>query len=61
MYENLLIAACLMLVLEGILPFLAPARWREVMLRVATMPDSQIRNIGLGSMLLGAALLYLFN
>jgi len=61
MYEKLLVAACLMLVLEGVLPFLAPARWRELMLRVATMHDSQIRNMGLVSMILGAVLLYLFN
>jgi len=61
MYEKLFVAACLMLVLEGMLPFLAPSRWRNLMLHVATMQDSQIRRMGLLSMVLGAALLYLFN
>ncbi|MFO1495126.1 MAG: DUF2065 domain-containing protein [Lysobacterales bacterium] len=46
-------AAALVLVLEGILPFLAPARWRDAMRQVAELSDSQLRMIGLGSMLVG--------
>ncbi len=61
MWEKIFIAACLMLVIEGILPFLSPSLWRQMMLNVAAMPDSQIRNIGLVSMLLGAALLFFIN
>ena len=55
--ENLIAALGLMLVLEGLLPMIAPARWREVFLQVARLRDGQIRFVGLGSALLGIALL----
>ena len=61
MLEQLFIAACLMLVLEGMLPFLAPQRWRQALLSLLSLQDRQIRAIGLASMLTGAVLLYLFN
>ena len=61
MYETLFVAACLMLVLEGMLPFLAPDRWRQLVLRLAALQDSEIRNMGLLSMVIGAVLLYFFN
>ena len=60
MGQTLLIAFALMLVIEGILPFVAPAAWRETFLRLAHMADGQIRFIGLSSILLGLALLLLF-
>jgi len=59
MGETILMAFALMLVLEGIVPFVAPAAWRETFLRIARMADGQIRFIGLGSMLLGLFLLLL--
>lgn len=55
--ENLIAALGLMLVLEGLLPMIAPARWREVFLQVARLRDGQIRFVGMGSALLGIALL----
>jgi uncharacterized protein YjeT (DUF2065 family) len=60
MGSTLLMAFALMLVIEGILPFVAPAAWRETFLRLAHMADGQIRFIGLSSILLGLALLLLF-
>ena len=50
-------ALALMLVLEGILPFLAPVAWREAFLRMTQMKDGQIRFMGLASMLAGLLLL----
>lgn len=50
-------ALALMLVLEGVLPFLAPATWREAFVRVTEMRDGQIRFMGLVSMLAGLILL----
>ena len=47
----------LLLVLEGLLPMVAPARWREVFLQLARMRDGQIRFVGMGSALIGIALL----
>lgn len=61
MSQELLIAVCLMLVFEGILPFLAPARWRQVMASIMAMPDRQIRIMGLISMVIGVVLLSILN
>jgi len=57
-WQELGIAVCLLLVLEGILPFLSPRRWREAVISLAGLDDRQLRLIGLGSMLLGTGLLY---
>jgi len=54
----LLAALALILVLEGILPFLAPRLWRETFLRLTEMPDHQLRFIGLTSMIVGVVLLF---
>ncbi|HRD34581.1 MAG TPA: DUF2065 domain-containing protein [Rhodocyclaceae bacterium] len=58
MGSTLLAAFALMLVIEGILPFVAPARWRETFLQLARLADGQIRFIGLTSMLIGVMLLF---
>ena len=58
MAENLLTAVALMLMIEGLLPFLLPAAWRETFRRMIEMSDGQLRFIGLGSMLAGLVLLY---
>jgi uncharacterized protein YjeT (DUF2065 family) len=59
MSTTLLTALALMLVIEGVLPFLVPALWRETFRRLTEMSDGQIRFIGLTSMLAGLLLLYL--
>lgn len=58
MSNTLLIAVALMLVIEGVLPFLLPTLWRETFRRLIEMSDGQIRFIGLTSMLAGLLLLY---
>lgn len=52
-------AFALMLLLEGLLPFLMPGAWRETFKKLTEMGDNQVRFIGLTSMLLGLLLLYL--
>jgi uncharacterized protein YjeT (DUF2065 family) len=54
----LLTAFALVLVIEGLLPFLVPAIWRETFRKLIEMSDGQIRFIGLSSMLMGLLLLY---
>jgi uncharacterized protein len=61
MWHDLATALCLMLVIEGLTPFLAPAWWRGMIAAVLQMNDNQLRILGLGSMLTGTALLYLVN
>jgi len=58
MWEELGKALCLMLVLEGIIPFLYPARWRNLVVRLAIVSDRQLRIMGLISMVVGVGLLY---
>lgn len=60
MTKNLLVAFALMLVLEGIVPFLSPGTWRETFRRLIQLTDGQIRFIGLTSMLAGIVLLMIF-
>ncbi|GBG01290.1 hypothetical protein AZSI13_06170 [Azospira sp. I13] len=60
MGENLLLAFALMLVLEGVVPFLAPQAWRETFRRLIAMSDGQIRFIGLSAMIVGLLLLMIF-
>ncbi len=61
MWHELAMAFCLMLVIEGILPFIAPKRWRKMLLVLDEVDDTTMRLIGLGSMLTGTVLLYIIN
>ena len=58
MTEVLLPAFALVLVLEGILPFVAPNVWRQAMRRIGEMNDGQLRFMGLSSMMIGLIILY---
>ena len=57
MATTLLMALALMLVIEGLFPFLAPSAWRETFRRLMQLTDGQIRFFGLTSMLAGLILL----
>ena len=59
MSDVLLAALALMLVFEGLLPFLSPQRWRQVFEQALRLTDGQLRFIGLSSMLAGVVLLLL--
>ena len=61
LWRHLLIAFSLMLVLEGIIPFLYPQRWRQMVARLAEIDNRQLRNAGFLSMLCGVVLLYIVN
>ena len=54
-------AFCLMMVIEGIMPFLSPGRWRHMASLLAQVDDQTMRIMGLTSMLVGAGLLFLLN
>lgn len=59
MNTTLLTAFGLMLILEGLMPFLAPKAWRQTFQRMIELKDGQLRFVGLVSML-GGILLMLF-
>jgi uncharacterized protein YjeT (DUF2065 family) len=50
------LAVAQMLVFEGLLPLIAPARWREIFRRISDLSDGQIRFFGLISIVCGAVL-----
>lgn len=59
--QNWLAAIGLLMVVEGILPFVAPAAWRDGLRRVLALRNGQLRFIGAASMLGGVFLLMLLN
>jgi len=59
MMQHLLVAFCLMLILEGVLPFLYPQRWRKMVAQLGQISDRNMRILGLTSMLLGLFFLLL--
>ena len=60
MGDILVPAIALMLVIEGLLPLAAPRRWRNVFRQMTEMTDGQLRFIGLMSVTIGVAMLFLF-
>lgn len=52
-------AFCLLLIIEGIIPFAHPNRWRSMLETVSKTDDKMLRMVGLFSMMLGLGLLYL--
>lgn len=56
-WDDLARALALVLVLEGLGPFLVPARWREMFLRISTLDDRSLRTMGLVMMVAGLLVL----
>jgi len=54
-----LLGLAMMLVIEGLLPFVLPNLWRETFRKMVLLTDGQLRFIGITSMLFGLLLLYL--
>ena len=61
MWDELFRAVALVLVIEGVMPFISPQKWRQTMLQASQIPDRIMRVIGLASMLAGVILLYLMS
>lgn len=57
MLQQIAIGLCLVLVIEGLIPALDPARFRRMLELLGDVDDSVIRRIGVGSMAVGAVLL----
>lgn len=61
MFHDVAVAFCLVFVIEGIVPFVSPSRWRRTLALVAQLDDRSLRLMGLASMVLGTGLLYIVN
>lgn len=51
-------ALALVLVIEGMLPFISPKGWRNAMMQAAQLPDNVLRSLGFVSMMAGVIILY---
>lgn len=58
-WQDLGAALALVLIFEGMLPFLSPGRWRRTLEMVRDLTDGQLRNMGLFLIGVGALLLYI--
>lgn len=59
MWQDLLAALALVLVIEGIIPFINPCAMRNIMRTMSEMDNRSLRISGLVSMVLGVVMLYL--
>ncbi len=58
-WELVLAAIGLAFVIEGLLPFMSPKRWRDMVAQIHKLQDGQIRFFGLGSIAIGLLLIWL--
>lgn len=58
-WTEILTAVALLLVIEGMLPFVRPSRYKQLVAQIVRMSDSQLRTFGLSAMLLGLLLLFI--
>ena len=59
MLQYWLLGLAMMLVIEGLLPFVFPEMWRETFRKLVSLSDGQLRFVGIVAMLLGLLMLYL--
>ena len=59
MWNELLVAVALVLVLEGIIPFLAPEKFKQALAQLSLLSSQALRMAGLVNMTIGIILLYL--
>lgn len=61
MLDYWLLGLAMMLVIEGMLPFVLPGLWRETFRKLVILTDGQLRFVGITAMLCGLLLLYWIN
>jgi uncharacterized protein YjeT (DUF2065 family) len=59
--DSLWLALAMVLVIEGLMPFLSPQRWRQVFEQVLQLSDGQVRFLGLASIVSGLLLMFLLH
>ena len=59
MWDDFVRAIALVMVIEGMLPFLTPEGWRQAMIQAGRLSNKALRSVGLVSMLIGVIILYL--
>jgi uncharacterized protein YjeT (DUF2065 family) len=57
-WQEILTAVALLLVIEGMLPFVGPQVYKQLVAQIARLGDNQLRAFGLTSMIAGLVLLF---
>jgi len=57
-WTEILTAVALLLVIEGMLPFVRPDRYKQLVAQIAQLSDNQLRNFGLAAMIAGLLMLF---
>lgn len=57
-WTEILTALALVLIIEGLLPFASPGRYRQMVAQIVTLNDNNIRTVGLVVIVIGLVLLY---
>jgi len=58
-WKEILTAVALLLVIEGMLPFIGPDMYRQAVARIARLSDNQLRTVGLSAMIIGLLMLFI--
>ena len=58
-WTEILTAVALLLVIEGMLPFIRPSRYKQLVAQIVRLSDSQLRVFGLTAMIAGLLLLFI--
>ena len=58
-WTEILTALALVLVIEGMLPFVRPGRYKQLVAQIVRLSDNQLRMFGLTAMIIGIVLLFI--
>jgi uncharacterized protein YjeT (DUF2065 family) len=58
-WTEILTAVALLLVIEGMLPFIRPSRYKQLVAQIVRLSDNQLRVFGLSAMIAGLLLLFI--
>jgi len=58
-WTEILTAVALVLVIEGMLPFVRPGRYKQLVAQIVRLSDNQLRTFGLAAMIIGIVLLFI--
>jgi uncharacterized protein YjeT (DUF2065 family) len=58
-WTEILTALALLMIIEGMLPFIGPDRYKQLVAQIARLSDNQLRTFGLSAMIAGLLLLFL--
>jgi len=58
-WTEILTAVALLMIIEGMLPFVGPNRYKQLVAQIASLSDNHLRIVGLAAMIGGLLLLFL--